>query len=267
MSEPAAPRKDLLARLLGDWELRACARHGHATYRPDEPELAAPLQAMTPAGPAWRCLRCGTYVVGEPSGSGPADHAPEVPRGRLLRDLFVLRVLAVERGLRAVLLLLGGYAVYRFQGAQSSINDLVAQVVPQLRPWGQRIGWDPDRSWIVRVVQDAVHARPHTLSVVIVALVGYAALEAVEAVALWSGKRWGEYVAVIATSVFVPLEVYELVHHATVLKLVALAVNLFLVVWLVWSKRLFGLRGGVAAFRAEHATESLLTVQRAGAAG
>jgi hypothetical protein len=34
-------------------------------------------------------------------------------------------------------------------------------------------------------------------------------------------------------------------------------------VWLLWSKRLFGLNGGGAAYRAEHSAESLLTVERA----
>jgi hypothetical protein len=35
------------------------------------------------------------------------------------------------------------------------------------------------------------------------------------------------------------------------------------VVYLVWSKRLFGLRGGHAAFEAERHGESLLEVERA----
>jgi hypothetical protein len=36
------------------------------------------------------------------------------------------------------------------------------------------------------------------------------------------------------------------------------------VVWLLWSKRLFGLNGGARAYREEHETESLLSVERAG---
>jgi len=32
---------------------------------------------------------------------------------------------------------------------------------------------------------------------------------------------------------------------------------------LLWSKRLFGIRGGGAAYHAEHSAESLLTVERA----
>ena len=60
-----------------------------------------------------------------------------------------------------------------------------------------------------------------------------------------------------------PLEVYELTQRITVLKIGALLVNVAAIVWLLYSKRLFGLRGGGAAYHAEHAEESLLTVERA----
>ena len=67
----------------------------------------------------------------------------------------------------------------------------------------------------------------------------------------------------IVTSIFIPLEVYELVEKVTVFKVLLLAINVAAVVWLIWSKRLFGVRGGEAAYRAEHSAESLLTVERA----
>src|ERR1041384_3980758 len=69
-----------------DWSLRSCGRHGHVTYAPDEPELRAHLHTETPLGVAWRCLRCGDYVLGEAKASGPAALAPEVRRGKALRD-------------------------------------------------------------------------------------------------------------------------------------------------------------------------------------
>ena len=89
-----------------DWDRRHCARHGHATYAPDEPALRERLRAETGFGEAWRCLRCGDFVLGEPHGSGPADHAPLVPRGKVLRDLFILRFLAIERAVRGVFIVL-----------------------------------------------------------------------------------------------------------------------------------------------------------------
>jgi uncharacterized membrane protein (DUF2068 family) len=78
-------------------------------------------------------------------------------------------------------------------------------------------------------------------------------------------RRWGEYVAVVGTAVFIPLEVYELVETVTWLRVVALLLNLFAVVYILWTKRLFGFRGGRSAFEAERHSESLLEVERAAA--
>jgi len=55
----------------------------------------------------------------------------------------------------------------------------------------------------------------------------------------------------------------RILQKVTALRLGAFVINVAAVVWLLWSKRLFGLNGGGAAYRAEHSAESLLTVERA----
>jgi len=80
---------------------------------------------------------------------------------------------------------------------------------------------------------------------------------------LWLGRRWGEYFAMVATSVFLPYEVYDLTVKITWLRLGALLINLLLVVYLAWSKRLFGLRGGKAAHQARLRSESVIEVEQA----
>ena len=248
-----------------DWNLRSCAWHGHATYAPDEPALRARLQVMTPAGLAWRCLRCGAYAVGEPVGHGPADAAPEVPRGRLLRDRVIMRLLASERGVKAVLLAVLGLGILRFRGQRDALQNAYDIDLPLLRPFAEQIGWNIDASFLTRWIQDALGLSTTALAWIAVAVFAYAALQAAEAIGLWRVARWGEYLAVVATSVFLPLEIHELLSRVTVLRLGAFVVNVAAVVWLLWSKRLFGLRGGGPAYHAEHAEESLLTVERAAA--
>ncbi|MBI1377665.1 MAG: DUF2127 domain-containing protein [Frankiales bacterium] len=250
-----------------DWNLRYCSRHGHATYAPDEQELRDRLHVTTPAGEAWRCLRCATFVVGEPAGRGPAQDAPEVPRGRLLRDRVIMRLLATERGFKAVLLLALGIGILRFRGQRDAVAAAYQVDLPLLRPFADQIGWNIDGSFLTRWIEEALGLSESALTWIAVAVLAYAALQAAEAVGLWTVQRWGEYLAVVATSVFLPLEVHELLNRVTVLRLLAFAVNVAAVVWLLWSKRLFGLRGGGAAYHAEHAEESLLTVERAAAAG
>ena len=86
------------------WELRTCGRSGRVTYVPDEAELAGRLSGRTGAGTVWRCLRCGDFVLGAPKHRGPADQAPLVLRGKALRSAIILRLLALERVPRTLLL-------------------------------------------------------------------------------------------------------------------------------------------------------------------
>ncbi len=247
-----------------DFALRSCGLRGHATFAPDEPELRERLTAETPAGQAWRCLRCETFVVGPPRGSGPANTAPEIPRGRMLRDRTLMRALAVERAVRCLIVLAVAAGVLKVRGSRQRWQQVFDSELPLLRPLGNQIGWNPDDSKILHHISSALQLSSSTLLLIALALVGYALIELVEAVGLWVMQRWGEYFAVIATSVFLPLEIYELSEKLTVLRISALLVNIVAVIWLLWSKRLFGLNGGGRAYREEHETESLLSVERAG---
>jgi uncharacterized membrane protein (DUF2068 family) len=247
------------------WELRSCGRQGHATWRPTETELADQLRVDTAAGEAWRCLRCGTFVVGEPMGSGPAEDAPLVLRGKALRDAFILRLLAAERFIRGVLLVALAYGVYKFNGAQDSLEQVFRAYLPTLKPFADKLGIDLANTGPVKLIQKALTTDHATLELVAIGVLAYGVLELVEGIGLWLMKRWGEYVAVVGTAVFIPLEVYELVERVTWLRVVAFAFNVFAVVYILWTKRLFGFRGGRAAFEAERHSESLLEVEHAAA--
>ena len=247
-----------------DFALRSCGLHGHATFAPDETELADRLRVDTPVGEAWRCLRCETFVVGAPRGRGPADTAPEVPRGRLLRDRTLMRLLAAERVIRALVILLAAAGVFKLRSARAELQQKFEAELPLIRPLSDQIGWNLDDSKIVQHIGEAFTLSETTLLWIAVGLIAYALIELIEAVGLWSMKRWGEYFAVVATSAFLPLEIYELTEKVTTLRLLAVLINVVAVVWLLWSKRLFGLNGGGRAYLAEHHTESLLSVERAG---
>jgi Predicted membrane protein len=248
-----------------DWNLRSCGRHGHVTYAPTEEELRERLHAQTPLGAAWRCLRCGDYVLGPPRGTGPAEDAPEVLRGKALRDAVILRLLAVERGVRALLVLAAGYGVWRFRAHRNAVQRAFEEDLPLLRPIAEKLHFNLDDSSIVHTLHSVIEARTSTLAAVAVGLLVYGALQLVEAVGLWLLKRWGEYFAVVATSLGIPIELYELAEKVTVIRVGALVLNLAAVIYLVWTKRLFGVRGGKHAYEAERHEVSLLEVEVAGA--
>lgn len=243
-----------------DWNLRTCARRGHVTYAPTEPSYRARLEADTPLGAAWRCLRCGTYVLGEPHGSGSADDAPVLLRGKALRSAFILRALAFERWFRGALLILLGVAVLKLKSTQVSLQELFQKDLKALDPFFRQIHFQVSDSTTVTSIEKVLHAKSSTLTLIAVGLMVYGALQLVEGIGLWSLQRWGEYVAMVGTTAFLPLEVYELTDKVSWLKVVVLLINLAAVAYLLLAKRLFGVRGGVRAYEQQLHEVSLLEV-------
>ena len=158
-------------------------------------------------------------------------------------------------------------AVIKFETAQTSLRQFFEKELPRLKGAANAFNYNLDHSPTVRRIEGLLHSRHGTLHLVEAFLVGYALLQLAEGIGLWSLKRWGEYVAAVGTSVFLPLEIYELTKDVTWLKVAAFVVNIALIVYLVVRKRLFGVRGGRPAFERERHADSLLEVEAAAARG
>jgi uncharacterized membrane protein (DUF2068 family) len=252
-----------------DWSLLGCGRSGHVTYAPDEPAVRAQLTAATAAtagGPAWRCLRCATYVPGPPDETGPAAAAPRPRRGREVRSALILRVFAVERFLRALVFAALAYGLWRFSYARHSLDAAFDRERPVVRDLLLQLGYDINHSKLVGLIQHALTLSRGTLTLLAVGALAYAAVEVVEGTGLWLGRRWGEYFAMVATCAGLPLEIDDLAHRVTVTALILLLVNLALVVYLIATKRLLGVRGGRRAYDAMLRSESVMEAAIAAAA-
>jgi uncharacterized membrane protein (DUF2068 family) len=241
-----------------DWSLLACGRSGHVTYAPAEADVRAQLSAQTESGDAWRCLRCGAFVSGEPQRSGPAAQAPAVRRGQEIRSAFILRVFAIERYLRVLVFGTLAFAVWQFGYARQPLEQAFDRDRPILRNLFLQVGYDINHSKLVGLVQHALTLSPNTIKLVAAGLAGYAAIEAVEGTGLWLARRWGQYFAMVATSLGLPYEIYDLSSKITVTRVAFFAVNLILVLYLVITKRLFGVRGGKRAYDARLRSDSIM---------
>ncbi len=246
-----------------DWSLFGCARRGHVTYAPDEPELRDRLMASTAGGTAWRCLRCGAFVTGGQHGSGPAAAAPLLRRGKELRSELILRVFAAERFLRFLIVAGAAYGVWRFRYDRAGIQRAFDHDLPAVRALYRDLGFSVSHSKLLGLIQHSFTLNTRTLTYLAIGLAVYALIELVESVGLWLGRRWGEYFAMVATSIFLPYEVYDLTVKITWLRVAAFVVNLLLVIYLVWTRRLFGVRGGKKAYEARLRTESFIEIEQA----
>ena len=193
-----------------DWSLFGCGRSGHVTFAPVEPELWARLHAQVADGDAWCCLRCGTFVPGSPDLSGPAASAPVVPRGKEVRSKLILRLFALERFLRAIVFAVAAFGLWRYRYSRNSVEQAFDRELPIIRDLLRQLGFNIDHSKVVGLLQHALTLSNGSLTLLAAGAAGYAVLEVVEGTGLWLARRWGEYFAMVATSLSLPVEIYEL---------------------------------------------------------
>lgn len=237
------------------YELIACGLGGHellgmdvARVRPEDG-----LVVREPGdGLRWhRCLRCDAWIPLAPPRAPAREHLPDragirLPlRGRPLRDRFVLRLIALDRLLHFVVLGALAVVVFLFAAERPVLSAEFSRVLDDLQggvggPNGLA------GNGLVHELRRAFEASSFTLHLVGLVLAGYAVLEGVEAVGLWLGKRWAEYLTFVATSLLLIPEVYELTGRISAPKIITLVINLAVVGYLLYAKRLFGLRGGGA---------------------
>ena len=244
-----------------DWSQLGCGTTGHVTFAPEEPALRSRLGVATKEGQAWRCLRCGTFVLGEPAATGPVGSAPKVRRGNEVRSALILRIFAVERFLRALIFAALAIAVWRFSVSRQSLEASYDNALAPLKTLLRDLGFSVEHSKVLGLIHEAFTVDPAKLGYIAIGLGAYAVIEVIEGVGLWLVKRWGEYFAMIVTSIGLPYEIYDLANKVTALRVVAFAINLALVVYLVVTKRLFGVRGGRAAYEARLRSESILDAE------
>jgi uncharacterized membrane protein (DUF2068 family) len=244
-----------------DWELITCGVTGHVLVGRDaaQPREQDAIFVHAHGDLRWhRCLRCDCWVVLAPPARPAREHPPdrseiEIPlRGRALHDRVVMRLIAIDRIFHFIILGLLGVGVLALAANRRSLHDAFYRVLTALQ--GGVAGGPVQSSGHVGIVHDLDKLFSYSagrLHEVGIALLAYAALEGVEAVGLWYAKRWAEYLTFLATTVLLPLEVYEIVHGATPLKVIGFLINLAVVIYLLYRKRLFGARGGARADAAE----------------
>jgi uncharacterized membrane protein (DUF2068 family) len=242
-------------------ETFTCAFSGHvvpaaqvAKLRPEDAGLGIDL----PDGRRLaRCLRCDAWIQTTAPAKPTREHLPsidelQVPkRGRALRDHIVIRLIAIDRAIHSVLFGIIATGLSLLEAKFGSVNRWAQDLVNTLTRTTSDTGPATSRTFIVRELERLLHLRSHTVLLLAITAAAYCVIEGVEAVGLWGERRWAEYLTAIATAGFLPFEIHELVKRVTVLRVTALVVNLAILAWLVWKKRLFGIRGGAKALEVE----------------
>jgi uncharacterized membrane protein (DUF2068 family) len=136
----------------------------------------------------------------------------------------LLPVLAVERALRAVLLI--GVGLILLTHTHTDWAD-------PARRFAEQVGLDPSRNETGRLVSRLAGFGPRQAQRDGSIAIGYGLLEAVEGYGLLRRRQWAEYLTVVSTAVLLVPEVQELIKHPTGLKVGGLVLNVVIVVYLI----------------------------------
>jgi uncharacterized membrane protein (DUF2068 family) len=160
--------------------------------------------------------------------------------------------------LRFLLFSVVAYGVWRFANSRLTIAEAFDRELPVIRNLFNQLGFNLAHSSLLNRVRDLLHLSQTKLTVIAGLVAVLALVSLAESYALWQAKRWGEYFAMIVTSLGLPFEIYELANSVTVTKVVLFILNLALVLYLMLSRRLFGARGGKEAYESRLQAESVL---------
>lgn len=134
----------------------------------------------------------------------------------------ILRLIAIFKLCKAALLIAVGVSVLK----------LVHNGNDSLERWVGDLALRPGAHYLDAAVSKLASIPPNKLKDLGFGSFVYAALFLTEGIGLWLRKPWAEWFTTIMTASLVPLEIYEIIHRPTLTKVVVLAINITVVVYL-----------------------------------
>jgi len=135
-----------------------------------------------------------------------------------------LRLIAAYKAIKALALLVAAIAAFGLIG-DGNLEALFA--------WVMQLPIHHGHDLLVGTIDKLFGLGPRKFLAIGVVLCIYAAVFLVEGWGLWRERRWAEYLTVIVTASLIPLEVWEIFHHLTWLKIFALIVNVAILLYLI----------------------------------
>ena len=251
-------------------ETMVCATRGHvapalraARLRPADRELGFDTSDGRRMA---RCLRCDAWIEGVAPAPDTAKWETVPPlleldlprRGEPLYDAIVLRLIAIDRAVHAVIFGLLAVALFVIDTRLFDLQAFARDAAERLDGVASNTGPHGSHDVLSTELHRIADLHRNTITTLAVTAAIYCVIEGVEAVGLWWERRWAEYLTAVATAGFLPFEIHELWVRVSVFRVGALVVNLAILVYLVYAKRLFGVRGGAKALRGQIDWDAIL---------
>ncbi|HEY4068534.1 MAG TPA: DUF2127 domain-containing protein [Burkholderiaceae bacterium] len=142
-----------------------------------------------------------------------------------------MQAVALMEAVKGVIVLGAGF------GLLTLLHRDVARIAVSLVT---RLHIDPDAHYAGVFLDAAYHVTDKRLWLGAALAAAYSALRLGEGYGLWFERRWAEWLGAFGGAVYVPVEVYELLHKPSWVKAGTLTLNVVVVaylVWILWSRR------------------------------
>jgi uncharacterized membrane protein (DUF2068 family) len=139
-----------------------------------------------------------------------------------------LRLIALFKFVKTVLLIGVGL------GALRLLNPAIAAGAQQ---WATTLADSSDRRFLEHLLAQVAGLPPASLDLIALGAFLYAGLFIIEGTGLWLGRRWAEYLTVVATASLLPIEILELLQGLTIPRAMALMLNFLVVAYLIYRLR------------------------------
>lgn len=114
-----------------------------------------------------------------------------------------------------------------FKMLHKDLVDEVTHLVVALR-------FDPEGRFVSLLLDKVALISPHRLKEIGAAIFAHAALDILEGTGLILRKLWAEFITLGFSAFFVPIEIYELTRRVTWIRLVIIAINVAVVIYLAF---------------------------------
>jgi len=143
---------------------------------------------------------------------------PSISKDGALRAIIVLKAAG---GVLFLLIGLGVFAV-----VNQDIVDLAEETADSL-------GVDPENHYLLRLLEWLTGISPKQIVVTGLVTILYSALLLTMALGLHLGRVWADWLTIGATGLLIPVELYEVVRSIRLTYSIALAINVFIVWYLI----------------------------------
>ncbi|MBV8780218.1 MAG: DUF2127 domain-containing protein [Phycisphaerae bacterium] len=140
----------------------------------------------------------------------------------------IIFLIAFFKLVKALLLICVGIGAFKLMN--KDLNETLTR-------WAYSLGVDPRNHYLNRLLVYTLNFDRKKLELLGIGTFIYAGLFGIEGTGLFIGARWAEYMVIITTAGLMPLEIYEIFHHPSALKIATLVINALAVVYLIFRVR------------------------------